>query len=212
MKCIEKSQEPIEFTDWKALANDNWQPTYDDDLSGNTKRCVKDALMEEQGYICCYCERRLSGDDSHIEHFRPQSDPLVDPLEYANMLCSCQNRLKKGAPRHCGNLKGDWFDTDLLISPLDTDCEAQFAFTGDGNIQPVSTTDPAGAETIAQLGLNIPKLKALRASAIEPFLEEVLNEDDMRQFVSGYLQNDHRGWNSEFWTTIRYLFGGYAPA
>ena len=210
MKYIEKNQEPIEFSDWKALANDDWQPSYDADLSGDTKKCVKDALMEEQGYICCYCERRLTDDDSHIEHFKPQSDPLVDTLDYANMLCSCQNRLQKGDPCHCGNLKGDWYDDLLLISPLDPDCESQFTFTGDGNIQPVSTADPAGAETIDRLGLNIPKLKALRASAIEPFLEETLDEDDMRQCVSGYLQNDHRGWSSQFWTTIRYLFGGYA--
>lgn len=93
------------------------------------------ALMAEQGYICCYCERRLTNDDSHIEHFRPQSDPTVDPLDFGNLLCSCQNQLKKGEPRHCGNLKGEWFDRDLLVSPLIPGCEDRFAFTGDGEIK-----------------------------------------------------------------------------
>lgn len=209
MKLIEKQQEPQAYADWKALANDDWQPFYGD-LSGETKKAVKDAIMGEQGYLCCYCERRLTDNDSHIEHFKPQSDPSIDPLDYTNMLCSCQNQLNKGEPRHCGNLKDNWFNEALLISPLDHGCENRFSFTGDGNIKPEPTTDRAAIETISRLGLDIPKLNALRAGAIEPFLEDTLNEDDMRQFVTGFLQMDENGFYGEFWTTIRYLFGGCA--
>ena len=209
MKYIEKRHEPMTFTDWKALANDDWQPSYDD-LRGDAKNTVQKALMDEQGYLCCYCERRLTDNDAHIEHFRPQSDPTADPMDYTNMLCSCQNQLKKGEPRHCGNLKDNWFDGALLVSPLDPGCESRFVFTGDGHIKPESTTDRAAIETICRLGLDIQKLNALRGSAIEPFLEETLSENDMHRFVTGYLQKDENGLYGEFWTTIRYLFGGYA--
>lgn len=209
MKRIEKGLEPEGFTEWKALENDGWQPSYGN-LSGEPKNAVKESLMKEQGYLCCYCERRLTDNDSHIEHFRPQSDPAVDPLDYANMLCSCQNQLQKGEPLHCGNRKGDWFDDGLLISPLTPDCENRFVFTGDGTIHSTITMDNAASETIDRLSLNILKLRALRASSIEPFLEETLSEEDMRQFVSGYLQKDEHGMYGEFWTTIRYLFGAYA--
>jgi hypothetical protein len=65
MKHIVKQHEPKAFANWKALANDDWQPTYGD-LSGEAKKAVKSALMAEQGYICCYCERRLTEEDSHI--------------------------------------------------------------------------------------------------------------------------------------------------
>lgn len=211
MKHIIKHSEPQAFTDWKALENENWQPSYND-LCGNPKKVVKDALMEEQGTICCYCERRLTPEDSHIEHFRPQSDPVVDPLDFTNMLCSCQNELKKGDPQHCGNKKDNWFDASLLVSPLVPDCESRFAFTGDGAIKPSLSTDTAATETITRLGLAIPKLNALRAYAIEPFLEETLNEDELRRFVTGYLEKDGNGLYGEFWTTIRYLFGDYASA
>lgn len=207
MKYIVKQGEPDDFLDWKALANENWQPTYDD-LSGAPKRAVKKALMTEQGYICCYCERRLTDSDSHIEHFMPQNDPAVDPLDYANMLCSCQNRIKKGEPRHCGNLKDEWFDQGLLVSPLTPECESRFSFTGDGGIQPTSEDDVAAATTIEKLGLGIPKLNDLRSKAIEPFLDESLSTDDLKTFVSGYLDRDAPGHFGEFWTTIRYLFGG----
>lgn len=105
MKHIMKQPEPELFTDWKNLAGEDWQPSYQL-LSGDVKQAVKVALMLEQGFLCCYCERRLTDDDSHIEHFQPQSNPLVDPLDYENMLCSCQNQLERGEPRHCGIRKG----------------------------------------------------------------------------------------------------------
>jgi len=206
MKHIIKNQEPKKFSEWKALANPDWHPDYED-LSRDEKRAVKAALMEEQGYICCYCEQRLADDDSHIEHFRPQSDPLVDPLDYSNMLCSCQNRLKQGVPRHCGNLKGNWFDAQLLVSPLDPNCEERFAYTADGKIQPAMKSDEAAKKTIEKLGLDIPKLNDLRKKAIEPFLDETLEDQEFSLFVTGYLRKDTDGSFGEFWTTIDSLFG-----
>jgi uncharacterized protein (TIGR02646 family) len=208
MKYIVKKDEPKEFADWKALANEDWQPSFSD-LSGDTKKAVKRALMAEQGAICCYCEQRLNEDDSHIEHFRPQSDAAVDSLEFSNLLCSCQNQLKKGEPRHCANLKGEWFDSELLVSPLDPCCEGRFAFTGNGFIKPLADHDQAASETIAKLGLSIAKLNAMRAAAIDPFLDESLSTDEMCAFVAGYLNRDNSEGFGEFWTTIRYLFGGF---
>jgi hypothetical protein len=67
MKQIKKGKEPKELTEWKGLANDNWQPSYND-LRNPEKSIVKAALMEEQGYLCCYCEQELIATESHIEH------------------------------------------------------------------------------------------------------------------------------------------------
>ena len=205
MKHIAKDQNTPDFDEWKASANNDWQPTYED-LSGTIKEEVKNSLIKEQGYICCYCERRLTDDGSHIEHFNPQSNNAVNPLDYANMLCSCQNQLEQGEPRHCGHLKGDWFGNQLLVSPLDPDCEGHFTYTADGKIQPAEKSDDATRMTIEILGLNINKLNALRKKAIEPFLDENLNEQEFSQFVSGYLRKNTGGMFGEFWTTIDYIF------
>lgn len=178
-----------------------------DDLSGETKKAVKKTLMQEQGYLCCYCECRVGDDDSHIEHFRPQSDANLDPLDFNNLLCSCQNQLQKNVPRHCGNLKGDWLDSVLLVSPFVPDCESRFAFSGSGEIKPIDNNDKGAEETIKRLGLDLTKLNAMRASAIEPFLDATLSADDLQQFVTGYLHRDSLGRFGDFWTTIRYLFG-----
>ncbi|MEB3174076.1 MAG: retron system putative HNH endonuclease, partial [Cyanobacteriota bacterium] len=98
MKYIQKQAEPLELIQFKNQINDNWKPNYADLY----KPPIKQALMQEQGFICCYCEQRLDPEDCHIEHFQPQSDPSVDPLDFSNMLCSCQNQMQKGEPRHCG--------------------------------------------------------------------------------------------------------------
>jgi uncharacterized protein (TIGR02646 family) len=206
MKHIIKGKEPQDFSAWKALANDDWQPTYDG-LQGDANTAVINALMEEQGYICCYCERRLEKDYSHIEHFKPRSDPAVDPLDYSNMLRSCQDRLKKRDLRHCGNLKGNWFDNKLLVSPLDPSCEGRFSYTADGIIRPADESDDAAKTTIEKLGLDILKLNDLRKKAIEPFLDETLEDQEFSQFVKGYLRKDSDGMFGQFWTTINYIFG-----
>lgn len=104
MKYIVKRTEPQEFTDWKAEANEDWTPTYDD-LRGVQKQAVHESLIREQGGICCYCENSVDVANSHIEHLRPQSKNFVDPLDYNNMLCSCQRKLMRQEPKHCGNAR-----------------------------------------------------------------------------------------------------------
>jgi len=205
MKHIVKRQEPPSFTNWKAQETNNWHPIYAD-LRGDIKDDVHNNLITEQGHICCYCEKRIKRKDSHIEHFRPQSVYPGMNLDYCNMLCSCMRETMKGEPLHCGNKKEDWFDETLIISPLDQTCESRFAFMGDGRIKPASSTDDAARETINRLGLNIPKLIALRAHVITHFLDEELTEDERNQFAAAYLEKDEKGMFGEFWTTIKYLF------
>ncbi len=163
--------------------------------------------MKEQGYICCYCERTLTENDLHIEHFKPQNDPSVDPLDFTNMLCSCQVNLEKGADRHCGNLKGGWFDERLLVSPMISSCESKFGFKGDGTIYPIGN-DLAAKTSIEKLGLDINKLNNLRKLAIDPFLDTVLSDEEFNLFVDGYLRLDSNGKYNPFPTTIEYLFLG----
>ena len=104
MKHIHKGGTPQCLIEWIGKSNENWQAEYSN-MPKRIKDSVKKALLTEQGWLCCYCECQLSDENSHIEHFRPQCDPTVDPLDFSNILCSCQNQLKRGEPRHCGHLK-----------------------------------------------------------------------------------------------------------
>ncbi|MEO1386739.1 MAG: retron system putative HNH endonuclease [Cyanobacteria bacterium J06634_6] len=203
MKYIQKQSEPLEFTTWKKRSR-----TYARfKKTAKIKHPVKTALMKEQGYLCCYCERRLLENDSHIEHLRPQSDPDVDPLNFSNLLCSCQKELQPDEPRHCGNAKANC-DPSLLVSPLDSTCEKRFTFSSDGHIQPTEATDSVAMKTIEQLQLDILKLRAFRRGAIAPFLDPDLSDADFQDLVKSHLTKDSSGRFGGFWTTIDQLFGG----
>ncbi|MFM7887111.1 MAG: retron system putative HNH endonuclease [Pseudanabaena sp.] len=210
MKHIVKQQEPQLFSIWKT----NPQNTYErfkktsatDENS--PKKVVKDALLKEQGYVCCYCERRISSLDSHFEHFRPQSDTSVDPLDFTNLLCSCIKELSAGDPSHCGYSKKDWFDEHYLVSPFDPNCEKRLSYTADGEISPTDPTDEAAKQTISKLKLDIPNLTERRRLIIKQLHDDIdlLSPEEFHKFVMGYLERDTHGMFGEFWTTIKYLY------
>lgn len=210
MKHINRKDEPQEFIDWKNLSNNDWQPTYDN-LQNPQKQAVFQSLLEEQGYICCYCERELRDNDYHIEHFKPKDNNLFPELqlEYSNLLCSCQRNTQQGDPLHCGNSKGNWFDANFLISPLDQTCEQQFIYTEDGHIYPSTKNNLAAKTTIERLQLDIDKLVNLRMNILEPFIDDSLSTEELEKFVNGYLEKkeNNNGKYNEFYTTIKYLFG-----
>ena len=183
MKQISKVPEPVAFSNWKANDRMAHRPSWNR-VSSRVKKFIHASLMKEQGYICCYCEGRISKDDSHIEHFRPISSNEYShlQLDYVNLYCSCQRELAPGEPRHCGYLKGSWFDEDLLISPLVPDCEGRFKFTANGDIFPRCHTDNAASSTIRKLGLDLNKLRALRAAAVDALYD--LPRAQVRQILA----------------------------
>ena len=76
--------------------------------------------------------------------------------------CLHANGAQPGDPPHCGQLKGNWFDADVLVSPLQADCENRFRFTADGRVQAAENADNGATETGSRLGLNSSKLRRLR--------------------------------------------------
>lgn len=192
MKRIAKGTEPSEFSSWKEEDKMAHRPNWNR-VPAQIRRRVHESLIREQGFICCYCESSIDVDTSHVEHFRPMSKFRNKQLDYDNLHCSCQRESSAGEPRHCGRLKGSWFDAELLVSPMSPDCETRFGFTGNGGIFPRCQTDDGAKATIRKLGLNLPKLRALRAAAVDGLCD--LSRDDIRQFmerrVNGRFQQFH---------------------
>lgn len=200
MKYIKKGAEPECLLEYCGMASVAWQPSYNG-LRGDQKDAIKEALMKEQGYICCYCERELEKEDSHIEHFIPQSCPTCDPLDYNNMLCSCMKERKKGDALHCGAKKGNWYDQALLISPLDSDCERKFLYTDDGRIKPSVESDEAAKKTIEKLGLNCQKLVEERKKVLGVLIDDDLTDEELVSFIDQYLEKKNGKFNP-FWTMV----------
>jgi uncharacterized protein (TIGR02646 family) len=212
VKYIKKSEEPESFTVWKNLANEDWQPSWDD-FRKPQKIHVHDSLLQEQGFICCYCGRRITKDISHIEHLKPRKTHQNLALEYTNLLASCQRERERKEPLHCGSKKDEWYDENLMVSPLDINCAEFFRYTEDGQILSTEVLEKKSAAdtTINKLDLNIDKLKKMRSDAIEGILEgfEELTEDEQQKLLQAFCQPDDNGQNQEFCAAIAYILKNY---
>ena len=197
MKRIDKGLEPGDFSEWKETDKMSSRPNWNR-VPQKIKESIHSSLLDEQGFICCYCDAKISKTDSHIEHFRPKKYRDLQ-LEYNNLHCSCQRNPIQGEPLHCGHKKRSWFDESLLVSPMAAGCEDKFRFYGDGQIVP-HNRDAAATKTIRKLGLNIPKLQAQRAAAVDAVLEMNLSESEIRSLVT---MRDPEGRFVAFCTAIR---------
>jgi len=138
-------------------------------------RVVKQSLAQEQGYICCYCGRRISGNaDSQIEHIFAKGTPTYEEMQLdyeSNLLACCDGGKSQRTTDsirkediYCEAPKGDKI---LPINPLIPNCENMFMFSEDGEVLGVSK---AAEVTIKILNLNSPVLKTMRKYAIDNYM------------------------------------------
>lgn len=152
---------------------------------------VKQALAKEQGYICCYCGRRISGGtDSQIEHFFAKGTPVYDEMQLdyeTNLLACCDGGKQERAKRtirsqdlYCESVKGS---NILPVNPLTIECEDKFLFSDDGEV--IGVTKDAEV-TIKILNLNSPVIKNMRKYAIDNYalVPPVSWEDELHRLKS----------------------------
>lgn len=206
MRCINKSSEPTTFERWKQA---NPAATFDDLGNGTNhalKQAVKNSLIAEQKYICCYCENRIDASSSHIEHLLPRCSHSQKQLDYANLLASCE---ADGRKSHCGHKK----DRQLLpFTPLDdTEISQRFIFAADGNIYPRDVGDNAANTVITILGLDAKRLVTMRNTAISTFIALLTNSPEER---SGTLASVSPSSDKlyAFYSAIRYQIGQLVAA
>lgn len=232
MKYIPKGHEPANFSEWKAQANENWQPTWDA-LRGSEKSDVHQALLQEQGYICCYCGMRIDLNISHIEHFKPRKHFPDLALDYSNFLSSCpgegqdnaESILQNPDPKqpethilgeHCGHQKASWYDSALTVSPQDPNCADHFRYTGLGEILPTAdlALNAAAQETIKRLRLDHPKLEASRRSALQGIVailnDASISSAELQKLADAYEQIDSEGKYVRFCGAVSYLLRHYS--
>ncbi len=196
MKFIEKQDEPIELSEWRRE-----KPKHQHKRWKNVRKEIKDAIREalkrEQGFICCYCGCRVSSDnDSHVEHLIPKhichGTLQNGEHDYTNLLLSCQRGPKPPADARCGFAKGGWYDPNLMVSPLSSDCEKRFRFGADGRIFSTNEHDKGARETIGKLRLDCSNLRAERREAINAILNDdiLLHDADVRRLINRYHQRD----------------------
>jgi uncharacterized protein (TIGR02646 family) len=131
MKKIIKQSEPRSLVKHRAKQRANENADYD---NYSDKDNLRDYLLKEQGYICCYCMSRIKLDEMKIEHWKPQTKYTSLQLDYRNLLGACMG--KEGARpqnQHCDTRKGD---SEITINPIEGDknCENLIKYRPDGKI------------------------------------------------------------------------------
>ena len=207
MRHIRKGQEPKSLTDWKA-SQSTTPNCYYECLQNPEMRELRRELLQQQGYICCYCESRIDLSSSHIEHLKPQCDCTdAETVEFTNLLACCQGEGEiSPKPEHCGQKRGS---QALKITPLEPACVEAFAFTEDGQIFANSTqaTQEAATSVIEVLGLNIRKLQRMRESAIQQNLMDFETFTDMerQKLIQFYESANASGQYEEFCSAIAHV-------
>lgn len=182
MKRIIKGNEPASFIKFKQN-NEKAGLTirYDNGLGNAERSPIKEALLDEQGFICAYTLKRIDKNSCHIEHLKPEElcrkhmdegIETVSDLDYSNMVACFPKEAPKGIPKHkfFGAIKKDdsWVnDGKDYVLPLQKNCEDHFQYNKSGGVVGVTAN---GQNTVSLLALDHPILIEERKNAIEAFI------------------------------------------
>lgn len=229
MRQIKKNHEPAHFINWKNNFKviNNRDAVYSDLYGTSEYYDLKKSLLEEQGYICCYCEKRIGHNaylkDCDIEHFMPRNPDsryLTNEeckqcrnaqMEYTNLFVSCKGEAAYSAD-HCNHKKDNWFDFKKCISPIDEQINGMFGFKLSGKI---FLRNSLGSEMEKHLNLNSYILEEQRKAALDTILDiEFENEDlfadkDYVELVAEEYDNMQDGEYTEFCSMITYCLREY---
>jgi uncharacterized protein (TIGR02646 family) len=196
MKQIHKQTEPEEFANWKtenetkineAIANnisgeDLWgflpsSLSKDVVINDYCKAQLREVLVKEQYYICCYCNDSIKGEalDTKIEHFLPKETHKDKAFHYPNLLASCNGGERQNSVvLSCDSIKGkkNPLDNDI-ISPFDVDAHLHFSYKENGKIE--GKTEH-GKNTVTFLNLDCKRLQLRRKAVIEEYIYDETKE------------------------------------
>jgi len=185
MKYIKKFNEPTSLTQFRALPG-----AYYDDY--REKDELRQALIKEQGYICCYCMQRIKPETMHIEHWKPRSLYPGVQLDYKNLLAVCSGN--EGKPKHlqhCDKRKGD---KEITINPTHPNCEIHVRFRSNGEVY--SEDETIDLELNAVLNLNIQTLVINRKNVLDFAIRKLTAENREGTWSKAFLQKEIRKWES----------------
>lgn len=154
MIWINKNTEPKEWTIYRKTQGVKFQSNPE----------LIESLLEEQGYICAYCMRRIprkdfingkqTQEDHRIEHILSQKNHNEKRLDYSNIVICCPGY---SGDYHCDRSKGE---RDISFSPTDKNFIDTIRYSINGEIS--STNIKFNNEIKDILNLNTNQLKRNR--------------------------------------------------
>ena len=191
MKYIYKivANEPYTLREFRSTPNATYKGF------GDIDKLLKSELCNEQGFICCYCMRRVLPDSMSVEHFIPQTrhsdSPYSDTfhrenqLKYSNMLASCNDSL-----RNCSGIRGN---IPLTLDPMNKLIENQVGCLKNGKMTTSSKNIAVENDIEKALQLNNQTLKDNRARIIK----KVRDDCDQANWQPKRLRSHLKSWKSK---------------
>ena len=126
MILIKKKSEPHSLTIYKKTINASF-----DNQPSKVKEDLRKSLLEEQGYICAYCMKRIEESaDIKIEHYEARNS--TNELSYKNLLVVCKGNEGSSKERQtCDTKKGNKV---LRIDPQKIGDISTIFFTRNGEL------------------------------------------------------------------------------
>ena len=205
LKKITKSKEPKSLTAYRStISHKNLEDTniYEDFKEKTKEQCREDKadnlrkqLLQEQGYICCYCMSRIDCNNSKIEHFRPQTKNRVVQIDYQNLFIACSGgEGSKAKEQFCDTKKGE---KDLDYIDLLSSIEHSVNYVkGAKNIFVISTDKNIDNEMNDVLNLNVTVLSQNRREVYDRVMKNLKSRGYTIaniQKILNYYKTQHKG-------------------
>jgi len=203
MKQIIKITEPQSLIQHRAN-----QPAFYEGLPLQTKDELRQNLLLEQGYICCYCLKRIPEKvekdgrisyDMKVEHYQSQYGFPLLQLSYTNLFGACTGN--EGKPKKlqtCDTRKGDEILTINLLTNA-PNCETLFKYNAEGEISSVDNDKDINRQLNEILNLNMQTLKDGRRQVYLEVQKKV--EAESRLLKTGQLKLKYFETERQKWIT-----------
>jgi len=178
------------------------------------KRELKEYILEnEQNYLCCYCEAKVTLDNSHIEHIKPKDiDEDTLTFDYSNLSVSCDGICFNEERLTCGHKKSNKFNELNFLNPTTVrDIREYFIYTDNYYIGASNKNEEKAKYTMKLLQLNSFNnyLPEAREIALEEFQKSVKvysqkMKKDMKEIVQLLLNKE----NLAFISFLRFKYKG----
>lgn len=212
MRFIQKRLEPPALTEWKQTQP---EPTSSKEDWKRLKAPLKPELMawllQDQGYLCCYCESRVYDLNSgHIEHLIPRGEHPERMFDFDHLLASCNGKAQKADEadqtpgQHCGHKRKR---TPLFPTPLQADC-TELLIWQEERVHPAPGLEPELEREVHKtlhktLKLGHRFLNLARKEAIESMRDDVdLSLEDIDLLIESLARPDSHGYFTPYRSAI----------
>lgn len=220
MKKIVKTTEPTTLTKYRSSINhadleknhiykdfpDKTREDCDKGISGNLRK----QLLEEQGYICCYCMSRISCKNSKIEHLKPQTKYRAYQIDYNNLFVACLGgEGQKESNQFCDTKKAE---EELKYIDLLSNIENDIFYKKDSKdyILIGSRNSDIDYDINTILNLNVTSLQKNRREAYDRVMQRLKQKgwtiSTIKQ-VFNYYQTKHNGKFEPYCQVVVYFLG-----